>query len=113
MHRFLHWVWASRCRVCFWFDHGLRGLVIDTGTLCRDVICWPVVLTPKPSQLGGNPVGGLLVGEMITVSRCEVVIVDGRWLAGLGCFKAVVEEIMSAHVCGVKRCHGGDGGDEQ
>jgi hypothetical protein len=50
---------------------------------------------------------------MITVSRCEVVDVDGRWLAGLGCFEAVVEEIMSAHVCEVKGCHGGDGGDEQ
>lgn len=48
------------------------------------------------------------MGEVINVSRCEVVILDGQYLASLGCFEAVMEELMFSHVCNVKEGHGGD-----
>lgn len=71
---FPNWIFASQIRICFGVNRGFRALAIDSGTLCSDVVCWPMMLTPNSGQLGGTPVGGLLAREFGAESRCEVVV---------------------------------------
>jgi hypothetical protein len=66
-----------------------------------------MAFAPCRAQLGRDPVGGLVVGEVGTEGRGEIVVFHRRALVCFHCFAAEVTELMLAHVLEVERSHDG------